>query len=62
MEEQQNFAAQIALRCTEDLRDSLEKLANSDHRPLANYIRLVLENHVRAVSAATAKGAKERAA
>jgi predicted DNA-binding protein len=62
MDKQQNFAVMVQTRCTLDLRDALEKLATDDHRTLANYIRLVLENHVRAATAAIGKRSKERAA
>jgi predicted DNA-binding protein len=47
MEEPQNFTAFVQTRCTADLRESLEQLAAKDRRSLANYIRVVLEAHVR---------------
>jgi predicted DNA-binding protein len=46
MERQDNFTEQIATRVSRDLRERLEALAAADKRPLANYIRLVLEQHV----------------
>lgn len=47
MAEKEQFTAPISTRCTEDLRDELERLAAADSRPLASYVRLVLEKHVK---------------
>jgi len=44
--EEENFTASISTRCTVGLRQSLERLAAREKRPLANYIRIVLEKHV----------------
>lgn len=55
MADKDNFTAPISTRCTEDLRDKLEELANSDSRPLASYVRLVLEKHVEEAAAAKLK-------
>jgi predicted DNA-binding protein len=35
------------VRCSDELREALEQLANQDRRTMANYIRIVLEDHVR---------------
>jgi len=48
MERQENFSELVSVRISRDLRDQLEQLAKADLRPLANYIRLVLEQHVTA--------------
>jgi predicted DNA-binding protein len=55
MEDQQNFNSSISTRCSDQLRESLEKLATADKRPLANYIRIVLEDHIREAEEKSAK-------
>jgi predicted DNA-binding protein len=47
MDEQPNFNSSISTRCTNELRETYERLAAKDQRPLANYVRLVLEKHAR---------------
>lgn len=37
----------ISVPASPELNSDLETLADADHRPKANYIRLVLEAHVR---------------
>lgn len=54
MEPELNFSEQIGFRCSPDLRESLEKLAKDDGRPLGQYVRLTLERHVKAVAATDA--------
>lgn len=55
MADKDNFTAPISTRCTKELRDKLEKLATADNRPLAQYVRLVIEKHVEEVSNGNAK-------
>ena len=51
MEDQENLARPMSIRCTVELRDSLEQLARKDQRPLSNYVRKILEDHVRDATA-----------
>jgi len=37
---------QTTIRISEDALEALQELADSDSRPLAAYIRLVLERHI----------------
>lgn len=37
---------QIGVRMSSEMRDKLKKLADTDKRALADYIRIVLEQHV----------------
>jgi predicted transcriptional regulator len=37
----------LAIRIPDDLRRELQKLADDDHRKLADYARLVLAHHVK---------------
>jgi len=37
---------QVGIRMPSDLRDKLKELAEAERRDLANYIRLVLEQHL----------------
>ncbi len=46
MAEDNGFDASVSTRCTEELKQSLEQLADAEKRTLANYVRLVLEKHV----------------
>jgi predicted DNA-binding protein len=55
MAEKEQFTSPISTRCTEDLRDKLEQLAADDSRPLASYVRLVLEKHVEEANATRSK-------
>lgn len=47
MNEQQNFTDTLTIRCSKGLRESLEERSQRDQRTLANYVRLVLEKHIR---------------
>ena len=40
-------SAAVNLRMTQELRDELQRLADEDGRELSNYIRWLLERHVR---------------
>jgi predicted DNA-binding protein len=40
---------------SESLKKKLSELAKADHRPVAPYVRLILEEHVRAAETSTAK-------
>jgi predicted DNA-binding protein len=57
MADRDNYKAPVSTRCTEELRGKLEQLASADSRPLAQYVRLVLEKHVEEVSAKPKKKA-----
>jgi predicted DNA-binding protein len=57
MADREKIKAPISTRCTEELREQLEQLASADSRPLAQYVRLVLEKHVEEVSAKPKKKA-----
>jgi predicted DNA-binding protein len=46
MTDRDNYTARLTTPCTESLREKLEELATADSRPLASYVRLVLEKHV----------------
>lgn len=46
MAEDNNLEASVSTRCSEELKQQLEQLADADKRPLSNYVRLVLEQHV----------------
>lgn len=59
MDEQQNLTGTIFIRCAPDLRDALEKLATTDQRSLSNYVRVVLEGHVREADAGAKKSQKK---
>ena len=59
MDEKSNYTAPVSTRTTEETREKLEKLASDDSRPLAQYVRLVLERHV---EEAAKNGAKQKAA
>jgi predicted DNA-binding protein len=43
-----NRMPSFSLRLPPELREELERLAAEDRRPLAAYVKLVLEEHVRA--------------
>lgn len=55
MDNRDNYTAPISIRCTEGTREKLEKLAANDNRPLAQYVRLVLERHVEGASPGSKK-------
>jgi predicted DNA-binding protein len=42
------YSEMISLRITPELKRELDVLATKDMRPLANYVRVILEQHVSA--------------
>lgn len=49
----------VSVRMDVGLRDDLERLASDDSRPLAQYIRVILERHVREMRAPQEMAARE---
>jgi predicted transcriptional regulator len=47
----------VTVRMDTELRDELERLAEADHRPLSNYLRVVLSQYVESVKAKEAQEA-----
>ena len=54
--------ATISARVSVTVKEALERLAAVDKRSLANYVRLVLEDHVERTGAVERKSRSERAA